>query len=142
MRSFSDFCAHLGCPLTNTRWSWCALSQDNRRALFTLWYDELKNRRYILYPPTKRRPGEIAENVDNKLGAEELHRIVKFVAAHPTVEALGILTIAKSKSATSSQRKTYDDETVFRLQVEELNGEFIATTLSRPTVASLFAGTE
>jgi 5-methylcytosine-specific restriction protein A len=140
MRSFSDFCAHLGCPLTNVRWSWCAISADSKRAIFTIWDDELKNRRYVLYPPTKRRPGEIAESVDNKLGAEEIFRVAKFAATHPDVEALGILSIAKDKTASARERKTYDDNTVFRLRVEEVDGEIIATTVARPTVASVLAG--
>ena len=142
MRSFSAFCAYLGCPLTNVRWSWCAISPDGKRAVFTIWDDELKNRRYVLYPPTRRRPGEIAESVDNKLGADEIFRVAKFVVTHPEVEALGILSIAKDRTAAARERKTYDDDSVFRLRVEEIEGEIIATTIARPTVASVLAGSK
>jgi 5-methylcytosine-specific restriction protein A len=104
MRSFSEFCAYLGCPLTNARWSWSALSPDGRRAVFTLWSDEVKNRRYVLYPTSERRPREIPHEANQRLGALEIQRIAALAAQDPSIEALGILSFAKDpKAKTGAQ---------------------------------------
>ena len=139
MRSFSEFCAYLGCPLTNIRWSWSAIYPDGTRAVFTIWDDELKNGRYVLYPTTSRRPGDIPEEADHRLGADEIQRIAKRAVEEPAIESFGILSIVKDKQAVPRQRKTYDDNTVFKLKIEHVGGEFIATTIARPTVASIVA---
>lgn len=39
--SFSAFCADLNLPLRNERWSWSALNEERRQALFTVWEDRL-----------------------------------------------------------------------------------------------------
>ncbi|ACV34390.1 hypothetical protein [Accumulibacter sp.] len=137
MRTFSDFFAYLGCPLRNTRWSWSAVSADGRRALFTLWSDEVKNRQYVLYPTSLRRPREIPEEADSRLGAEEIARNAHYAASTPGVEAFGVLTIAKDTNATTRERATYDDSTVFRLRIEVVDGVYIAHLVERPSVRSL-----
>jgi 5-methylcytosine-specific restriction protein A len=137
MRTFSDFCAYLGCPLTNIRWSWSAISPDGRRTIFTLWDDEIKNRTYVLYPTSERRPREIPDEANARLGAQEIRRIAETVVADATIEAFGILSIVKDKDATPRERKTYDDRTVFRLRIEKNGESFIAHLVSRPSVSEI-----
>lgn len=137
MRTFSDFCAYLGCPLSNSRWSWSAISRDERRAIFTIWGDEVKNRSYVLYPPSQRRPREIPDEADNRLGAEEIKRIAMKAILDPSIECFGILSIAKDPLAETRERASYDDTTVFRLRLEDIEGEYIAHLIERPTVHSI-----
>lgn len=134
MRSFSDHCAYLGCPLTNTRWSWSALATDGKRAVFTIWSDEVRNRTYILYPTTERRPQEIGEEANLRLGAVEIRRIADLAAQDPTIEALGILSFAKDAKAHTRERETFDDRTVFRLRIEKDGERYVAHLLERPTI--------
>lgn len=142
MRSFSDFFAYLGCPLNNTRWSWSAVSADGRRALFTIWSDEVKNRQYVLYPITQRRPGLIAEEADNRLGAEEIARIAHYAATTTGVESYGVLTMAKDTTAQTRARATYDDNTVFRLRIDARDGKYVAHLVERPPVQVVVKGGE
>lgn len=140
MRTFSEFFAYLGCPLHNTRWSWSAVSADGRVALFTVWSDEIKNRQYVLYPTTERRPGMIAAEANSRLGAEEIERIAHYAASTPGVEAYGVLTFAKDTDAKTRERATYDDNTVFRIRVEANGQSYVAHLIDRPTVQSLVKG--
>lgn len=142
MRSFSDFFAYLGCPMTNTRWSWSAVSADGRRVAFTLWSDEIKNRQYILFPTSQRRPGCIAEEADSRLGADEIARLAQYAASNPDVEALGVLTFAKDPNAATRERETYDEKSVFRLRVENNSGTLIAHLIERPEAHSLVKRSE
>jgi hypothetical protein len=139
MRSYSEFFAYLGCPMKNIRWSWAAISGDGRRALFTIWSDEVKDRKYVLYPTTLRRPGEIAAEADYRLGAEEMARIAHYAVTTPGVESFGVLTIAKDVEATTRERATYDADTVFRLQIEAIDGMLIAHLIERPKVYAMVA---
>ena len=139
MASFTEFCASLGCSLTNQRWSWAAISQDGRRIVFTVWTDEVDfpNRRYTLHPVAQRRPGEIPDSVENKLGAGESERFAKLAAADPTIEVLGVLCFAQDPAAGQRQRTTFDDRTVYRLRVEQIDGKLIAQLVDRPEVRGL-----
>ena len=140
MRTFSEFFAYLGCPLRNMRWSWSAVSADGHRALFTLWSDEVKNKQYVLYPVSLRRPREIPEEADSRLGAEEIARNAHYAATTQGVESFGVLTIAKDPSATTRERATYDDNTVFRLRIELRDDVYIAHLIDRPSTRSLVKG--
>lgn len=131
MRSFSDLCAHLGCPLTNVRTSWCAISPDGKRAVFTLWSDEIKDRKFVLYPTAERRPREIPESADQRLGALETKRIAERVAEDQDIAAFGILCIAKDPKAETRVRKTFDDHRLFRLRVERSGEAIIAHLVER-----------
>jgi hypothetical protein len=139
MRTFSEFFAYLGCPMKNTRWSWSAVSGDGRRALFTLWSDEIKNKQYVLYPTILRRPGRIAEEADSRLGAEEIARVAHYAVSSPGVESFGVLTFAKDAAAATRQREDYDENTVFRLRIEERDGTYVAHLIERPEVRTLVA---
>ena len=139
MRAFSDFFEYLGCPLVNARWSWSAISPDGRRVLFTIWSDEVKKSRYILYPPSERRPREIAEEADLRLGALEIQRIAAIAAQDSTIEAYGVLSVAKDPRAVPRERKSYDDRTVFRIRVEKIEDTYVAHLTDR-VPASAVAG--
>ena len=96
----------------------------------------MKNRQYVLYPTTERREG-IPEEADHRLGAEEIARIAHYAATTPEVESFGVLTFAKDTKASTRQRATYDDNTVFKLRVEAKEGKYVAHMLERPAVALL-----
>jgi len=137
MKSFSEFCESLGCPLKNIRWSWCALSANGRRAVFTLWSDEIKDRKVVLFPTTDRGPGEIPAEANLKAGAREVSEVARICERDPTVEALGILCTAQNVLASPRTRKKIDDRTVFRLRVVELDGRLVAELVERVTVQKL-----
>ncbi len=96
----------------------------------------MKNRQYVLYPTTERREG-IPEEADHRLGAEEIARIAHYAATTPDVESFGVLTFARNTNASTRQRATYDDNTVFGIRVEAKDGKYVAHMLERPTVVSL-----
>lgn len=133
-QSFSDLCSSLGCPLNNTRWSWCAISEDSQRAVFTVWGDEMsriegtRNCRYVLAATTERRPGEIPAESNELLGAREMNRIAAFCADNLNVECLGILCTAMDVTAIPRQRKAFDRSSVFRMRVVR-EGETIVAEL-------------
>lgn len=97
----------------------------------------MKNRQYVLYPTSQRRPREIPDEADHRLGAEEIARIAHYAATTPDVEALGVLTFAKDANATTRERATYDDNTVFKLRIELTEGKYVAHLVERPKVQSL-----
>ena len=80
MLSFSAHCASLGFPLKNVRWPWCAQSRDGSRVLFTIWHDELAKDRFVLFPTSEQRPGEITLAANSTLGAREIQHISKLAA--------------------------------------------------------------
>ena len=55
----------------------------------------------------------------------------------PSIECFGILSIAKDPLAETRERASYDDATVFRLRLEDLEGEYVAYLIERPTVQSI-----
>ena len=142
-QSFSDFCSSLGCPLNNTRWSWCAISEDSQRAVFTVWGDEMsriegtRNRRYVLAATTERRPGEIPPESNELLGAREMNRIAVYCADNPNVECLGILCTAMDVTAMPRQRKAFDRSSVFRMRVVREGANVIAELYERVPIHSV-----
>lgn len=77
--TFGRFCESLGCPLKNLRWSWAALSEERKRAVFTIWKDHLAHGRYVLSTPLG----------SNTNGAREITRICHRVL-EGDIEALGV----------------------------------------------------
>jgi hypothetical protein len=102
-----------------------------------VWADEVKGRSYVLHPVAQRRPGEIPDSVELKLGALESERITRAIVADPSIEAFGILCFAKDPKAEHRERKTYDDRTVMRLRLEEDAGKVVAHFMERVDVNSL-----
>ncbi len=126
LRSFSAHCAYLGFPLRNIRWSWSAVSTDGARLLFTIWEDELINGRYVLYPTTERRPRQIDEEANKRLGAREVERLARLAIEQPTVQCFGIVCRAKDPTARVRQRKSYLEDILVPLVVREEEGTFVA----------------
>jgi|SRR5882672_526173 len=126
MRSFSDHCAHLGCPLSNVRSAWCAISPDGKRAVFTLWADEIKDRQFLLHPTEGRRSRAVPDLADERPGSSEVKRIASIVAVNKDVEALGVLCFAEDPKAQTRTRRDFDDKTVFRLRVERVGERLVA----------------
>lgn len=135
MLSFSTHCARLGFPLKNARWSWCAQSRDGSRVLFTIWLDELAKDRFVLFPTSERRPGEIALAANSTLGAREIQHIAKLAANDSTVSAFGVICIARDPSAVPRRRKSYDPKTLRKLKVFQEGESFIACSVGEVTVA-------
>ena len=111
--SFSALCVQLHAPLKNPRNSWCAVSQEWRRAVFSVWADELLDGRYVLLEhgdaPYKSLPG-----------GKEMRRVINDVMQHG-YEALGVVCEAKDPSATPRVRKRFIEDRllVLRLTDEE-----------------------
>jgi len=129
MRSFSEHCAYLGFPLRNVRWSWCAVSADRQRALFTVWTDEVKGRRFVLYPVAVRRPGPVGAAADLKAGGREVQDVANLVADGVCREAFGVLCTAADPDAIPRVRKRFAERDVFRLAVFR-EGEAIVAELA------------
>jgi len=137
MTSLSDYCADLGCPLKNVRWSWCALSDDRRRAVFTVWADEVKDRTFVLFPITERRLGEIPEEANQKAGAKEVLEIASYCAGNPQVEVFGVLCVAEDPAARPRVRKHFDHETVFKVSVVSDGERIVAHLIGRMPIESV-----
>lgn len=145
MRSFSDHCTLLGCPLKSVRWSWSALAPNGARALFTIWDDErvpapmVRGKwKYVLFPPRYRRPGEIPDEADEKDGAREMRDIAARCVADSTIDAFGIICQAVDTSAGTRARKGFDGSTVFRVSVVEEDGVYYALPTDRIQVSALW----
>jgi hypothetical protein len=126
IRSFSAHCAFLGFPLRNIRWSWCATDASKTRVLFTIWEDELIHGRYVLFPTSERRPREIDDEANRRLGAREIERLARFSIENPSVKAFGIVCIAKDTTAKTRRRKTFVEDMLVPLTVTEENAILVA----------------
>jgi hypothetical protein len=137
MTSLSDYCADLGCPLKNVRCSWCAVSEDRTRAVFTVWADEVKDRKFVLFPITDRRLGEIPDDANQKTGARELLEVASYCGDNPEVEVFGVLCVAEDPNARPRVRKHFDDETVFKVRVVSDGERIVAHLVARLPIDSV-----
>jgi hypothetical protein len=112
--TFTDFNAALGCPLTNARWAWSALSPDGRRATFTIWTDQVSGKpphqTYVLWSPT--------DTFNDRLGAREIREHAARCAADPGIEALGILCDVEDPEARVRSRAGFRKEYLLVLRIE------------------------
>ncbi len=100
----------LGTKPTNPRWSWCAISPDHRRAVFTLWEDEMrdgKNRLLWDDYDVARRHGE----ADQK-------KILELVMAQ-NIPAYGLICTAQDPAAVPRSIKEVRGDYLIRLQIEK-----------------------
>ena len=97
----------------------------------------LRDRKYVLHPVADRRPAEIDGSVEQKPGAVESERIARLALKDPTIKVFGILCVAKDSKAKARTRQTYDDQTVFRLRVEEEGKSIVAHLVDRLDVSHL-----
>lgn len=102
--SFSAFCSRLGFPLTNERWSWCAVNAERRQALFTVWEDRLE-------PPSRTLIDFtwLNDPARTELGAREFRRVMARVL-NDGFDAYGILCEARDPEAHPRKRKRFDHE--------------------------------
>ena len=105
--------------------------------VFTVWSDEVRGQKYVLQPVAERRPREIPDSVERKLGAIESEKIARLVFADPTDQVFGVLCFAKDPHAEHRKRMTFDDRTVFLMKVEEKDGKLVAEIVERLDVSRL-----
>ena len=128
MKSFSEFCTELGCPLKNSRWSWAAISPDKKRVVFTLWEDEIEGDKYVLYPVDKRRerPRPRPANVNDRLGAKETLEIAMVAATTPGIDIFGVHIRVKNADADTRERRDHIDHWLYRLKIESDGERYVA----------------
>lgn len=100
----------LGTKPTNPRWSWCAISPDHRRAVFTIWEDEVsygKNRLISNIQSVTRRNGEA-----------DLKRIIDLVIDN-NIPAYGLVCTAHDPQAPTRIIKEVRGDYVISLQIEK-----------------------
>ena len=112
--TFSGIWDSLGAPVKNVRWSWCALSPDGKRAVFTVWQDHFDGRRYPIVYHEDRRKNDNA----NRPGWPEITDIVEHCLANPDTEALGVLCKAKDPEADPREREWVEGNELLELRIE------------------------
>jgi len=108
--SFSAFCADLGLPLKNSRWSWCAVNAERRQALFTIWDKEIFD---------DERTYEFTSASDSSqqhAGVNELRRVIDRTIGEQ-FEALGVLCVAKESRTIPRVRERFETDRLLRLNI-------------------------
>lgn len=141
--TFTDLCKLLGCPLNNHRTSWCAISSSGDRAVFTVWSNQIiprsesnKFQSYVLFPIAARNQGA-DPNADELQGAKEVGRIVTEIVDKPSVAAYGILCTPRMPLTVPRVRASFDQNTVFQLQIRRESDTFVADITRRVDVIDL-----
>jgi 5-methylcytosine-specific restriction protein A len=98
----------LGAKPTNPRWAWCALSSDHRRAVFTLWEDQMTG------GYSQLSWDEIAKS----RGGSDQKRVLELVIAKK-IPAFGLVCVAKSTTAEKRKIKEIKADYLVRLQIEK-----------------------
>jgi 5-methylcytosine-specific restriction protein A len=93
---------------TNHRWSWCALAEDEKRAVFTLWEDEMKGGRNSFS----------AEDYDvsMRLGEADQKKILEQVVAKK-IPAFGLVCVAEDPDAVPRSIKEVRSDYLIRLTI-------------------------
>ncbi len=118
-QTFSQFCAEIGVPLRNDRWSWSAVNDAKRQAIFTIWEDRLDQPRRSSIDLSWLNDPNRTEN-----GAREFRRNMACVLDQG-YEAFGILCEAHDPSASPRKRKRFNRE-LLALEVAFEAGRTIA----------------
>ncbi len=116
--SFSRFCESLGAPLYNKAWSWCAISREERFALFTVWEDEIDSGRYLF--TRKPRDGDTKK----KPGRTELNAVLNIVIEEGFA-AYGILCRAVDIHAAPRTRKSFEKDYLLDMRVQRHGAGFV-----------------
>lgn len=130
--SFSAHCDRLGAPLKNVADRWCGLSDEKRRALFTVWADKLHEGRYVFW-----RDAESPK--DSRIGARELHRTIKAVMTNG-YEAYGILCEAVDPNAATRVRGYFHEDTVLALRFATESPGLVAYVQGEVMVSDVLRG--
>ena len=123
-QTFSQFCSELGLPLRNERWSWSAVNETRKQAVFTIWEDrlDLPRRDSIdlswLNDPTRTENGarEFVKNMSKVLDEG--------------FDCYGILCEARDPNARPRKRKRFERE-LLALEVRLEGGRTIARIRGR-----------
>ncbi|CCI14681.1 hypothetical protein MICAE_40005 [Microcystis aeruginosa PCC 9806] len=102
---------------TNPRWSWCAISPDHKRAIFTLWDDKIRDGKYKFLSrsdPLKNRPGE-----------NDQRRILELVT-EKNILTYGLVCIAKDITASPRSIKEIDNSYILNIKINKDNGNYVA----------------
>ena len=91
---------------TNPRWAWCALAPDRSRAVFTLWEDQITNRRSQLS----------WEGIGNRPGGADQKRVLELVIAKK-IPAFGLVCVAKDILADPRSIKEVKADFLVRLRI-------------------------
>lgn len=131
--SFSAHCARLGAPLKNVADRWCGLSDEKRRAVFTVWADKLHEGRYVYWDDDKSPK-------DDRIGARDLHRTMLSVIENG-YDAYGILCEAIDANATTRQRGFFNEDVVVVLRFEYESPGIVAYVQGEVPVSNILGGT-
>lgn len=102
---------------TNPRWSWCAISPDHKRAIFTLWDDKIRDGKYKFLSrsdPSRNRPGE-----------NDQRRILELVT-EKNILTYGLVCIAKDITASPRSIKEIDNSYILNIKINKDNGNYVA----------------
>lgn len=130
--SFSAHCDRLGAPLKNVADRWCGLSDEKRRAVFTVWSDKLHEGRYVFW-----RDAESPK--DRRIGARELHKTILSVMANG-YDAYGILCEAVDPTAATRERGYFHEDMVLVLRFAAEAPGLVAYVQGEVTVSDVLSG--
>jgi len=130
--SFSELCIRLGTPLVNSLDRWCGLSIDHRRAVFSLWSDELTAGRYVFWDDQK-------SGNDLRIGARELHTTLHQVISKGC-EAYGILCEADNPSSPERKRGYFQEDIVLILRIVKESPGIVAYVQGEVSTSAVMEG--
>jgi 5-methylcytosine-specific restriction protein A len=116
-KSLSRFTEELGCRL-KIGWHWSASSTENKRALYTIWDDQIAEDRYILLP-------EGSPSWMKNPGGVQLIKDVE-LALNSGMETLGILCHAVDPDAEKRERAYFDEKSLLVIELVREKNQVIA----------------
>ena len=111
-------CKRLGTPLVNHLDRWCGLSKKDRRAVFSIWSDELTATGYVFWNDQK-------SPTDQRIGARELHKTLLEVLSNG-YDAYGILCEAVDPNAADRKRGYFHEDKVLVLRIAKESPGIVA----------------
>jgi 5-methylcytosine-specific restriction enzyme A len=119
--SFSQFCASLGFPLKNVRWSWSALAEEDRQSLFTVWDNEIEpdGQTYEFWDGTSDE-----KRTDN--GAREFKRILN-ETLDKNLTAYGVKCTPVYPLTVPRKRQTFDRSKLLALKLRRDGSKIVGT---------------
>lgn len=130
-KTISKLFEELGCP-RKIGYHWSAASPDNKRAVFTVWDDEVGGNEYILLPegspPYMKKPGGV-----------QIKKDVEF-ALSSGVEALGILCHKVDPSVEPPKVDYFDEKMLLALHIVRQNEGVLAIITGEVDVDTAISG--
>lgn len=128
---FSKFCEKLGFPLRNVRWSWCALNEARRQALFTVWENELDAARSTYTFWDEATDGNRTDH-----GAREIKRALDR-SLSDGLSVIGVRCFPAHPLTVPRIRESFDQQSLLVLQIKKERSKIIGTivgTIAAQTV--------